>query len=125
MDAAAAGLLLLEWGVPLSDLFELARRHHAATEAVAREAVSMFATHIRGPLRQGHRLSTDAATDDEAARLVQAYTELLPAVNTLVGHHFTRALLKAALDHIEQVESVTPPGVPWVEPSEASDPVGS
>ena len=51
MDAAAAGLLLLEWGVPLSDLFDLARRHHAATEAVAREAVAMFATHVRGPLR--------------------------------------------------------------------------
>jgi hypothetical protein len=24
-------------------------------------------------------------------------------VTTLVGHHFTRTLLKAALDHIEQV----------------------
>ena len=36
-------------------------------------------------------------------RLVEAYTQLLPAVTTLVGHHFTRTLLKAALDHIEQV----------------------
>ncbi|HEY6623215.1 MAG TPA: MerR family transcriptional regulator, partial [Acidimicrobiales bacterium] len=39
VDAARAGLALLEWGVPLSSLLELGRRHHAATESVAREAV--------------------------------------------------------------------------------------
>ena len=33
--ASRAGLLLLEWGIPLSDLLDLARRHHQATEAVA------------------------------------------------------------------------------------------
>jgi DNA-binding transcriptional MerR regulator len=146
MDAAAAGLLLLEWGVPLSDLFDLARRHHAATEAVAREAVSMFATHVRGPLRHGHRGGSGAASttpdEDEAARLVQAYTELLPAVNTLVGHHFTRALLKAALDHVEQAGAdgsgdvgwaeatlpspgTTPPPAGAVPASPAPDPVGA
>ncbi len=36
---------------------------------------------------------------------MQAYAELLPAVNTLVGHHFTRTLVKVALDHVEQVGS--------------------
>jgi len=128
MDAAAAGLLLLEWGVPLSDLFDLARRHHAATEAVAREAVSMFATHVRGPLRHEHRdgePAGPAADAEEAARLVQAYTELLPAVNTLVGHHFTRALLKAALDHVEQAGSETSTDTLWAEavlPALAPDP---
>ena len=33
--AARAGLLLLEWGIPLSALLDLARRHHQATEALA------------------------------------------------------------------------------------------
>lgn len=47
--AARAGLLLLEWGIPLSALLDLARRHHEATEAVAREAVAMFSTHVRAP----------------------------------------------------------------------------
>ena len=37
--ASRAGLLLLEWGIPLSDLLDLARRHNEATEAVARQAV--------------------------------------------------------------------------------------
>ena len=38
-------------------------------------------------------------------RLLQAYAELLPAVNTLVGHHFTRTLISVALDHVDQVGS--------------------
>jgi DNA-binding transcriptional MerR regulator len=117
--AAQAGLLLLEWGIPLSALLDLARRHHEATEAVAREAVTMFSTHVRGPLRQAQP-PTDAPSEsgdgkvvdgggveDEShiERLLQAYSELLPAVNTLVGHHFTRTLVRVALDHVEQVGS--------------------
>ena len=100
VDAAQAGLALLEWGVPLSALLELGRRHHEATESVAREAVDLFSVHIRGSLKE------QGADDDDpagTARLVEAYAQLLPAVTTLVGHHFTRTLLKVALDHIEQV----------------------
>jgi DNA-binding transcriptional MerR regulator len=130
VDAAQAGLALLEWGVPLSALLELGRRHHAATVSVAREAVDLFSVHIRdslrkqdpeerGPGQQGlgqqdlanqdpgdhDPAAQDAGQDDAEGtqRLVEAYAELLPAVTTLVGHHFTRTLLKAALDHIEQV----------------------
>jgi DNA-binding transcriptional MerR regulator len=111
--AAEAGLLMLEWGVPLSDLLDLSRRHHAATEMVAREAVDMFSTHVRGALRR-QRLDGDT-TDQEAARLVQAFAELLPAVNTLVGHHFTRTLLKAAFDHIEHEGSEVERQAVWAE----------
>jgi DNA-binding transcriptional MerR regulator len=108
--AAQAGLLLLEWGIPLSALLDLARRHHEATESVAREAVTMFSTHVRGPLREAHPPAGTAPTgrsEDEPhiERLLQAYSELLPAVNTLVGHHFTRTLINVALDHVDQVGS--------------------
>jgi DNA-binding transcriptional MerR regulator len=121
--ASKAGLLLLEWGIPLSALLDLARRHHEATEAVTREAVAIFSVYVRGPLRDGQRREADGAqpdgkTADESAdesadgpadrdtdRLLQAYSELLPAVNALVGHHFTRTLVKAALDHVELVGS--------------------
>ena len=41
----------------------------------------------------------------DVGRLVAAYAELLPAVNTLVANHFTRTLVNAALDHVEQVGS--------------------
>jgi DNA-binding transcriptional MerR regulator len=117
--AARSGLLLLEWGIPLSALLDLARRHHEATEAVAREAVTMFSTYVRGPLRaehpavDGESLSGEPPADPAGTpgdephieRLLQAYAELLPAVNTLVGHHFTRTLISVALDHVEQVGS--------------------
>jgi DNA-binding transcriptional MerR regulator len=105
--ASKAGLLLLEWGVPLSALLDLARRHHEATEEVARRAVALFSTHVRGPLRRASRSAEGDAPseDDQVRRLLQAYAELLPAVDTLVGHHFTRTLVKAALDHVEQVGS--------------------
>ncbi len=111
MAAAQAGLLLLEWGIPLSALLDLARRHHEATEAVAREAVAMFSTHVRGPLRTAHPPARGvpgaegSGDEPHIERLLQAYAELLPAVNTLVGHHFTRTLVNVALDHVEQVGS--------------------
>ncbi len=113
--ASRAGLLLLEWGIPLPALLDLSRQHHQATEKVAAEAVALFSTHIRGRLRRGKavevRQDPDSADGSAAAeteaidQLLRAYDELLPAVTTLVGHHFTRALMKAALDHVEQVAS--------------------
>ena len=97
--AAAAGLALLGWGIPLTDLLELAADHHRATTDIARRAVALFDTHIR------HRLRDDSQVDEATAaiRLVDAFRALLPATTTLVGHHFTRVLLQAALDHIEHV----------------------
>jgi DNA-binding transcriptional MerR regulator len=105
--ASRAGLLLLEWGIPLSALLEVARQHHEATEVVAREAVDLFSTHVRGRLRQERSPSSGEAGpgSPDIDELLRAYEELLPAVTTLVGHHFTRALVKAALDHVEQVAS--------------------
>jgi len=111
VEAARAGLLLLEWGIPLSALLDLARRHHEATLAVADEAVSMFSTHVRGPLRRAQPADgeapppVDPGEEPHIERLLQAYSELLPAVNTLVGHHFTRTLIRVALDHVDQVGS--------------------
>jgi DNA-binding transcriptional MerR regulator len=110
--AARAGLLLLEWGIPLSALLDLARRHHQATEAVAHEAVSLFSEYVRRPLRQESLMAgipdgTDGTptASAQAERLVQAYAELLPAVTTLVQVHFARTLVQAALDHVEKVGS--------------------
>ncbi|HWD51978.1 MAG TPA: MerR family transcriptional regulator [Acidimicrobiales bacterium] len=101
VESAQAGLLLLEWGLPLSELLDLSRRHHAATVEVARTAVELFSTHVRGKLRA----AAGSAEADDSSRLVEAFMELLPAVTTLVEHHFARTLLKAAFDHIEQVGS--------------------
>ncbi len=108
--ASRAGLLLLEWGIPLSALLEVSRQHHQATEAVAAQAVELFSTHVRGSLREGRRPDGEPAGPNDASgpeidQLLQAYEQLLPAVTTLVGHHFTRSLVQAALDHVEHVAS--------------------
>ena len=71
----------------------------------------MFSSHVRGPLREGRpvgpedRSASETAAEPGVNRLLQAYSELLPAVDALVGHHFTRTLVKVALDHVEQVGS--------------------
>ena len=107
--AANAGLLLLEWGIPLSALLDLARRHHEATKAVAHEAVELFSAYVRRPGRGESATVTDGPGGEAEAvdveRLVRAYSELLPAVNTLVANHFTRTLVNTALDHVEQAGS--------------------
>jgi DNA-binding transcriptional MerR regulator len=115
VESARAGLLLLEWGLPLSELLDLSRRHHSATVEVARTAVDMFSTHVRGKLRASEET-------DHTSRLVEAFMELLPAVTTLVEHHFTRTLLKAAFDHIEQVGSDVERQAVWEQVNQTRPP---
>lgn len=95
---ARAGLRLLEHGLPLPEVLDLARRHHAAMRAVAEQAVTLFDEHVRKPLR-----SAGLPDDEAAARLVEAFQQLLPATTSLVTHHFTRTLLAVAQEHIERV----------------------
>ena len=96
--AGAAGLRLLEAGLPLTEVLDLARRHHQAMREVAERAVELFDLHVRHPLR------ASGLPDEQAAeRLVEAFTTLLPATTDLVTHHFRRTLLNAAQEHIERV----------------------
>ena len=97
-DAAKAGLRLLELGLPLPELLDLARRHHDHVRTVAEEAVALFDQHVRKPLQVG-----GLPTEDAAARLVEAFQAILPATLVLVHHHFERTLLAVATEHIEQV----------------------
>jgi DNA-binding transcriptional MerR regulator len=96
ITAARAGLKLLEHGLPLSDLLDLARAHGAAMRSTAEQAVELFDRHVRHPLR---------AEGADPARLVAAFEELLPATLTIVAHHFRRTLLAVAQEHIERVGS--------------------
>lgn len=92
------GMKLLEAGLPLPELFALARHHHAVTRDVAVEAVELFDTWVRKPLR-----ASDLPEDDKAERLVEAFRTLMPAVAGLVAHHFQRILLQVAQEHLEAV----------------------
>jgi DNA-binding transcriptional MerR regulator len=101
VDAAAAGLRLLQHGLPLPELLDLARSHSAAMRATAERAVALFDAYVRHPLRNHD--PSGAAPGDAAVRLVAAFEELLPATLTIVAHHFRRTLLAVAQEHIERV----------------------
>jgi DNA-binding transcriptional MerR regulator len=96
------GMRLLEAGLPLPELFALARHHHAVTRDVATEAVELFDTWVRQPLR-----ASDLPEDEKAERLVEAFQTLMPAVTALVAHHFRRILLQVAQEHLESVGDQT------------------
>jgi DNA-binding transcriptional MerR regulator len=98
VDIVAAGLRLLETGLPMPELLALARRHHEATRETAEGAVAMFDTYVREPLR-----AADLSDDERAERLVDAFRVLLPSVTALVAHHFRRVLLEVAQEHLEAV----------------------
>ncbi len=96
------GLRLLEQGLPLPDLLALAHEHHEKTREIAETAVGLFDQYVRAPLR-----ASDLPDDQKAERLVEAFRVLLPAVTTLVAHHFRRVLLEVAQEHLESVGAAT------------------
>lgn len=98
VQVARAGLRLLEHGLPLPELLDLARSHHTAVRQVAERAVALFDAHVRQPLRD-----SGLPEDEAAERLVEAFRALLPATAAVVSHHFTRTLLAVAREHIEHV----------------------
>ena len=98
VELLANGLRLLEVGLPMPELLALSRRHHAMTREVATQAVELFDAHVRRPLR-----TADLSEAERAERLVEAFRALLPAVTTMVAHHFRRILLQVAQEHLESV----------------------
>lgn len=95
IQTVRGALRLLEYGLPLGDLLELAREANIAMVALAERAVALFDDHVRKPIR-------DTASSDEeaAAQLVEAFDTLLPAVTDLVASHFRRVLLSTAEEHL-------------------------
>ncbi|HLI55659.1 MAG TPA: MerR family transcriptional regulator [Actinomycetota bacterium] len=96
VEAAAAGLALLEAGLPLDELLSLAKQHDQAARATAERAVELFDAYVRAPIRAGARSDAEAA---EA--LVEAFRRLLPATTSLVAHHFQQVLLATARARFE------------------------
>ena len=96
IEMVRGALRLLEYGLPLGELLELARDTNRAMVALASRAVELFDTYVRKPIRD-----TAASDDAAAAQLVEAFDSLLPAVTNLVANHFRRVLLDQAEDRLE------------------------
>ena len=103
IELVRTALRLLEFGLPLGDLLGLARDADTALRGLAERAVDLFDDHVRKPIR-------DTAGDDRVAaeQMVAAFRELLPAVTTLVSHHFRRVVLETAEVRFDDV--VAPAG---------------
>lgn len=97
IELVRTALRLLEFGLPLGDLLTLARETDLALRALADRAVEMFDEHVRKPIR-------DTTGDDgrAAGQMVEAFSQLLPAVTQLISNHFRRVLLETAEEHIEE-----------------------
>lgn len=90
-DTLRAGLALVEAGLPLGELLDLARRTDSAMRPIAERAVEVFARYVRDSVE------ANASSDDEAVRkLVAAFTTMLPATGRLVDRHFRRLLIEGA-----------------------------
>ncbi len=98
VSIVTGGLKVLEIGLPLPELLALARRHNAATRQFAVEAVELFDTYVRKPLR-----AADLPEPDRAERMVQAFRMLVPLVTELATYHLRRVLLQVAQEHLEAV----------------------
>lgn len=94
--AVAAGLQLLEAGLPLGELLALAREHDAAMRPVAQRAVDLFVRFVRDPIR-----GTAPSEEEAAAKLTEAFAAMLPATGALVGSHFRRLLIAEAQARLE------------------------
>jgi DNA-binding transcriptional MerR regulator len=107
IELVRTALRLLEFGLPLGDLLGLARDADVAMRGLADRAVDLFDDHVRKPIR-------DTSGDDRAAaaQMVEAFRELLPAVQTLVSHHFRRVLLEAAEERFDDVRADVVEGAP-------------
>lgn len=104
-EAVAAGLAMLEAGVPLSELLDLARRHDEAIRATAVQAVDLFVRFVRDPI-----LGSAASPQDASARLVTAFQQLLDATSSLVTHHYRSVLLALAHARVDTAGSPEPGG---------------
>lgn len=97
VDVVRAGVRLLETGLPLGELLDLARRTDDALRGVADHAVETFLRFVRDPVRG------TADSDEEASeRLVSAFQQMLPAAGDLVGSHMRRLVLAAAKARLAQ-----------------------
>lgn len=93
--AVRAGMTLLDAGLPVGELLDLARRTDEAIGQVADHAVEAFLRFVRDPVHGTARSEEEATT-----RLVTAYDRMLPATERLVAHHLRRRLLARAAERV-------------------------
>lgn len=103
-EAVRAGLALVEAGLPLAELLDLARRTDGAMRGIAEHAVDLFMEFVRDPVH-----GTAGSSEEAAELLVAAFQAMLPATERLVGHHFRQLLIATARQRIADETSGSGP----------------
>lgn len=93
VELARAALAILKEGLPLHELLALANDHASQVRDIADRAASLFDAHVRHD-SEGGEVDPD--------KVVDAFRRLLPAVTSLVAHHFQRTLVARALERLEE-----------------------
>ena len=91
---ARAALLLLNENLPLPEVLALAIHHADSVREVVDRAIELFDGHVRRD-RSG--------VEREPEKVVEAFRRMLPAVTSLVAHHFHRTLVARALARLERL----------------------
>ena len=95
VDSVAAAVELVDAGLPLAELLDLARRADGALRGIAEHAVDLFARYVRDPA------VGLAGSDEEAAeQMIGALHTMLPATQRLVAQHLRRLLVQAAIERL-------------------------
>ncbi len=96
-DVLRSGRTLLEEGVPLDELLELAGQVDQVMRPIAVRAVEVFVRFVRDSVE-----FTADSEDEASERLVDAYQTMMNATGELVAGHFRRILLQTARSTLEQ-----------------------
>ncbi len=96
-EMARAGLSLLESGLPLQSLLEVATVHARHVSEVCESGIDLFDDYVR-------KAGSNAGDDHAVTR---SFEMLLPLVTRLVAVHFQRTLVTRALERLEGKEEST------------------
>lgn len=91
IDSIRSGMALVEGGLPLGELLDLARRMDAAMRPMAEQAIEVFVRFVRDSVE-----ATSDSDEEAADRMVKAFSTMLPAAGHMVEQHFRALLLEGA-----------------------------
>lgn len=97
VSSVHAAMELVDAGLPLAELLELARRSDAALRDIADHAVDLFARYVRDPA-----VGLSQSDEEAAERMIGALHRMLPATEKLVAQHLRRLLIRAAAERLAE-----------------------
>jgi DNA-binding transcriptional MerR regulator len=93
VELARAALAVLREGFPLTELLGLAISHASNVRDVTERAADLFDRYAR---------RDKAGNEKPEQEVVESFKRLMPAITTLVAHHFQRTLIAVALARLEE-----------------------